>query len=166
MWNNWGSMNNFARHYSSCPGKIVANTTFLKLELVQPILYNLFSILRFSSHRLAHCAYLCDVLCHKGRTLSCSCLHCAHCTDLWPLCLLLQITSEVHLFSHTKGKKHQQAVRDSSSIQGRELSDEEVVRITNTLLGTNIPLLCQRLVPCCRLCFVNRQSETAVVLLT
>lgn len=40
---------------------------------------------------------------------------------------LLQITSEVHLFSHIKGKRHQQAVRDSSSIQGRELSDEEVV---------------------------------------
>ncbi|XP_068170028.1 S phase cyclin A-associated protein in the endoplasmic reticulum isoform X3 [Antennarius striatus] len=36
------------------------------------------------------------------------------------------ITSEVHLFSHTKAKRHQQAVRDSSSIQGRELSDEEV----------------------------------------
>ncbi|XP_047675769.1 S phase cyclin A-associated protein in the endoplasmic reticulum isoform X5 [Tachysurus fulvidraco] len=36
------------------------------------------------------------------------------------------ITSEVHLFSHTKGKRHQQAVRESSSIQGRELSDEEV----------------------------------------
>uniref|UniRef100_A0A3Q1FKT9 S-phase cyclin A-associated protein in the ER n=1 Tax=Acanthochromis polyacanthus TaxID=80966 RepID=A0A3Q1FKT9_9TELE len=43
------------------------------------------------------------------------------------------ITSEVHLFSHTKGKRHQQAVRDSSSIQGRELSDEEVVCITHTL---------------------------------
>ena len=38
-----------------------------------------------------------------------------------------QITSEVHLFSHTKGVGHQQAVRDGSSIQGRELSDEEVV---------------------------------------
>lgn len=33
----------------------------------------------------------------------------------------------MHLFSHTKGKRHQQAVRESSSIQGRELSDEEVV---------------------------------------
>uniref|UniRef100_A0A673CP16 U1-type domain-containing protein n=1 Tax=Sphaeramia orbicularis TaxID=375764 RepID=A0A673CP16_9TELE len=43
------------------------------------------------------------------------------------LCCVV-ITSEVHLFSHTKGKRHQQAVRDSSSIQGRELSDEEVVR--------------------------------------
>uniref|UniRef100_A0A3B3Y234 C2H2-type domain-containing protein n=1 Tax=Poecilia mexicana TaxID=48701 RepID=A0A3B3Y234_9TELE len=40
------------------------------------------------------------------------------------------ITSEVHLFSHTKGKKHQQAVRDSSSIQGRELSDEEVEHLS------------------------------------
>ena len=56
-------------------------------------------------------------------------LHCVRSSDLWPLCLCLQITSEVHLFSHTKGKSHQQAVRDSSSIQGRELSDEEVVRI-------------------------------------
>ncbi len=42
---------------------------------------------------------------------------------------VLQITSEVHLFSHIKGKRHQQAVRDSSSIQGRELSDEEVVSL-------------------------------------
>ncbi|XP_066557931.1 S phase cyclin A-associated protein in the endoplasmic reticulum isoform X2 [Amia ocellicauda] len=40
------------------------------------------------------------------------------------------ITSEVHLFSHIKGKKHQQAVRDSSSIQGRELSDEEVEHLS------------------------------------
>ncbi|XP_061577834.1 S phase cyclin A-associated protein in the endoplasmic reticulum isoform X2 [Cololabis saira] len=40
------------------------------------------------------------------------------------------ITSEVHLFSHTKGKSHQQAVRDSSSIQGRELSDEEVEHLS------------------------------------
>uniref|UniRef100_H3CSI1 S-phase cyclin A-associated protein in the ER n=1 Tax=Tetraodon nigroviridis TaxID=99883 RepID=H3CSI1_TETNG len=47
------------------------------------------------------------------------------------------ITSEVHLFSHTKGKRHQQAVRDSSSIQGRELSDEEV----GTLLVKNYVLL-------------------------
>ncbi|KAL1247716.1 hypothetical protein QQF64_023092, partial [Cirrhinus molitorella] len=40
------------------------------------------------------------------------------------------ITSEVHLFSHIKGKRHQQAVRDSSSIQGRELSDEEVEHLS------------------------------------
>ncbi|XP_039629354.1 S phase cyclin A-associated protein in the endoplasmic reticulum isoform X1 [Polypterus senegalus] len=45
------------------------------------------------------------------------------------LCTVL-ITSEVHLFSHIKGKKHQQAVRDSSSIQGRELSDEEVEHLS------------------------------------
>ncbi|EMP27756.1 S phase cyclin A-associated protein in the endoplasmic reticulum [Chelonia mydas] len=42
------------------------------------------------------------------------------------LCNVL-ISSEVYLFSHIKGKKHQQAVRENSSIQGRELSDEEVV---------------------------------------
>ncbi|AWP08461.1 putative S phase cyclin A-associated protein in the endoplasmic reticulum [Scophthalmus maximus] len=42
----------------------------------------------------------------------------------------VMITSEVHLFSHTKGKRHQQAVRDSSSIQGRELSDEEVEHLS------------------------------------
>ncbi|XP_030222678.1 S phase cyclin A-associated protein in the endoplasmic reticulum isoform X5 [Gadus morhua] len=40
------------------------------------------------------------------------------------------ITSEVHLFSHTKGVGHQQAVRDGSSIQGRELSDEEVEHLS------------------------------------
>ncbi|XP_062848071.1 S phase cyclin A-associated protein in the endoplasmic reticulum isoform X5 [Trichomycterus rosablanca] len=40
------------------------------------------------------------------------------------------ITSEVHLLSHTKGKRHQQAVRESSSIQGRELSDEEVEHLS------------------------------------
>ncbi|MBN3286054.1 SCAPE protein, partial [Polyodon spathula] len=40
------------------------------------------------------------------------------------------ITSEVYLFSHIKGKGHQQAVRDSSSIQGRELSDEEVEHLS------------------------------------
>ncbi|XP_063759763.1 S phase cyclin A-associated protein in the endoplasmic reticulum isoform X3 [Eleginops maclovinus] len=45
------------------------------------------------------------------------------------LCCVV-ITSEVHLFSHTKGKRHQQAVRDSSSIQGRELSDEEVEHLS------------------------------------
>uniref|UniRef100_A0A8C9YGU7 S-phase cyclin A-associated protein in the ER n=1 Tax=Sander lucioperca TaxID=283035 RepID=A0A8C9YGU7_SANLU len=45
------------------------------------------------------------------------------------LCCVM-ITSEVHLFSHTKGKRHQQAVRDSSSIQGRELSDEEVEHLS------------------------------------
>uniref|UniRef100_A0AAV2L0V9 U1-type domain-containing protein n=1 Tax=Knipowitschia caucasica TaxID=637954 RepID=A0AAV2L0V9_KNICA len=48
-----------------------------------------------------------------------------HCS----LCSVL-ITSEVHLISHTKGKQHQQAVRDSSSIQGRELSDEEVEHLS------------------------------------
>ncbi|CAM9309487.1 unnamed protein product [Lampetra planeri] len=48
-----------------------------------------------------------------------------HCS----LCLVV-ITSEVHLLSHTKGKRHQQAVRDSSSIQGRELSDEEVEHLS------------------------------------
>lgn len=69
-------------------------------------------------------------------TLCCFCLLSVHCSDLWPLCLCLQITSEVHLFSHTKGKRHQQAVRDSSSIQGRELSDEEVVRASLTLILT------------------------------
>ncbi|XP_062246269.1 S phase cyclin A-associated protein in the endoplasmic reticulum isoform X3 [Platichthys flesus] len=45
------------------------------------------------------------------------------------LCCVV-IASEVHLFSHTKGKTHQQAVRDSSSIQGRELSDEEVEHLS------------------------------------
>uniref|UniRef100_A0ACB8E5A9 Uncharacterized protein n=1 Tax=Sphaerodactylus townsendi TaxID=933632 RepID=A0ACB8E5A9_9SAUR len=44
------------------------------------------------------------------------------------LCNVL-ISSEVYLFSHIKGKKHQQAVRENSSIQGRELSDEEVADI-------------------------------------
>uniref|UniRef100_A0A4W3HN00 S-phase cyclin A-associated protein in the ER n=1 Tax=Callorhinchus milii TaxID=7868 RepID=A0A4W3HN00_CALMI len=48
-----------------------------------------------------------------------------HCS----LCNVL-ITSEVHLFSHIKGKKHQQAVRENSSIQGRELSDEEVEHLS------------------------------------
>ncbi|KAH0509697.1 S phase cyclin A-associated protein in the endoplasmic reticulum [Microtus ochrogaster] len=40
------------------------------------------------------------------------------------------IASEVYLFSHIKGKKHQQAVRENSSIQGRELSDEEVEHLS------------------------------------
>uniref|UniRef100_A0A8C9SFV4 S-phase cyclin A-associated protein in the ER n=1 Tax=Scleropages formosus TaxID=113540 RepID=A0A8C9SFV4_SCLFO len=48
--------------------------------------------------------------------------HCSLCN--------VTITSEVHLFSHIKGKKHQQAVRESSSIQGRELSDEEVEHLS------------------------------------
>lgn len=39
-------------------------------------------------------------------------------------------SSEVYLFSHIKGKKHQQAVRENSSIQGRELSDEEVEHLS------------------------------------
>ncbi|XP_061037861.1 S phase cyclin A-associated protein in the endoplasmic reticulum isoform X3 [Eubalaena glacialis] len=42
----------------------------------------------------------------------------------------LKISSEVYLFSHIKGKKHQQAVRENSSIQGRELSDEEVEHLS------------------------------------
>uniref|UniRef100_A0A8C3WGX3 S-phase cyclin A associated protein in the ER n=1 Tax=Catagonus wagneri TaxID=51154 RepID=A0A8C3WGX3_9CETA len=45
------------------------------------------------------------------------------------LCSVL-IASEVYLFSHIKGKKHQQAVRENSSIQGRELSDEEVEHLS------------------------------------
>ncbi|XP_036133868.1 S phase cyclin A-associated protein in the endoplasmic reticulum isoform X2 [Molossus molossus] len=45
------------------------------------------------------------------------------------LCGVL-ISSEVYLFSHVKGRKHQQAVRESSSIQGRELSDEEVEHLS------------------------------------
>ncbi|XP_049634542.1 LOW QUALITY PROTEIN: S phase cyclin A-associated protein in the endoplasmic reticulum [Suncus etruscus] len=47
-------------------------------------------------------------------------------------CLLCNalISSEVYLFSHIKGKKHQQAVRENSSIQGRELSDEEVEHLS------------------------------------
>nr|XP_004660482.2 S phase cyclin A-associated protein in the endoplasmic reticulum isoform X2 [Jaculus jaculus] len=45
------------------------------------------------------------------------------------LCNVL-ISSEVYLFSHIKGKRHQQAVRENSSIQGRELSDEEVEHLS------------------------------------
>lgn len=45
------------------------------------------------------------------------------------LCNVL-ISSEVYLFSHIKGKKHQQTVRENSSIQGRELSDEEVEHLS------------------------------------
>ncbi|XP_012584102.1 PREDICTED: S phase cyclin A-associated protein in the endoplasmic reticulum isoform X4 [Condylura cristata] len=45
------------------------------------------------------------------------------------LCNVL-ISSEVYLFSHIKGKKHQQAVRENTSIQGRELSDEEVEHLS------------------------------------
>ncbi|XP_043933400.1 S phase cyclin A-associated protein in the endoplasmic reticulum [Protopterus annectens] len=48
--------------------------------------------------------------------------HCSLCS--------IQISSEVYLFSHIKGKKHQQAVRENSSIQGRELSDEEVEHLS------------------------------------
>ncbi|XP_068131941.1 S phase cyclin A-associated protein in the endoplasmic reticulum isoform X1 [Hyperolius riggenbachi] len=45
------------------------------------------------------------------------------------LCSVM-ISSEVYLFSHIKGKKHQMAVRENSSIQGRELSDEEVEHLS------------------------------------
>ncbi|KAM9313405.1 S phase cyclin A-associated protein in the endoplasmic reticulum [Gastrophryne carolinensis] len=45
------------------------------------------------------------------------------------LCSIV-ISSEVYLFSHIKGKKHQMAVRENSSIQGRELSDEEVEHLS------------------------------------
>nr|XP_033776687.1 S phase cyclin A-associated protein in the endoplasmic reticulum isoform X2 [Geotrypetes seraphini] len=42
----------------------------------------------------------------------------------------VMISSEVYHFSHIKGRKHQQAVRENSSIQGRELSDEEVEHLS------------------------------------
>ncbi|KAM4747900.1 S phase cyclin A-associated protein in the endoplasmic reticulum isoform 2-T2 [Rhinophrynus dorsalis] len=64
-----------------------------------------------------------------------------HCT----LCNVL-ISSEVYLFSHIKGRKHQMAVRENSSIQGRELSDEEVEHlslkkyIVDILVETAVPL--------------------------
>ncbi|XP_040199050.1 S phase cyclin A-associated protein in the endoplasmic reticulum isoform X3 [Rana temporaria] len=45
------------------------------------------------------------------------------------LCSVM-ISSEVYLFSHIKGKKHQLTVRENSSIQGRELSDEEVEHLS------------------------------------
>lgn len=104
-------------------------------------------------------------------TLCRLCLHSVHSSDLWPLCLCLQITSEVHLFSHTKGKRHQQAVRDSSSIQGRELSDEEVVHILvslsfshiHTLTGTNIHSPCQRILPSCCSWYVKGVRDPMVI---
>ncbi|XP_038623076.1 S phase cyclin A-associated protein in the endoplasmic reticulum isoform X1 [Tachyglossus aculeatus] len=61
------------------------------------------------------------------------------------LCSVL-ISSEVYLFSHIKGKKHQQAVRENSSIQGRELSDEEVEHlslkkyIVDIVVETSVPV--------------------------
>ncbi|XP_075064527.1 S phase cyclin A-associated protein in the endoplasmic reticulum isoform X3 [Mixophyes fleayi] len=64
-----------------------------------------------------------------------------HCT----LCSVM-ISSEVYLFSHIKGKKHQLAVRENSSIQGRELSDEEVEHlslkkyIVDILVETTFPV--------------------------
>uniref|UniRef100_A0A8C5MC71 S-phase cyclin A associated protein in the ER n=1 Tax=Leptobrachium leishanense TaxID=445787 RepID=A0A8C5MC71_9ANUR len=47
-------------------------------------------------------------------------------------CTLCNVTisSDVYLLSHMKGKKHQLAVRENSSIQGRELSDEEVEHLS------------------------------------
>ncbi|NXP79648.1 SCAPE protein, partial [Ramphastos sulfuratus] len=53
----------------------------------------------------------------------------------------VMISSEVYLFSHIKGKKHQQAVRENSSIQGRELSDEEVVSSVVFVSVVNIIIL-------------------------
>ncbi|XP_066448356.1 S phase cyclin A-associated protein in the endoplasmic reticulum isoform X2 [Eleutherodactylus coqui] len=64
-----------------------------------------------------------------------------HCT----LCGVM-ISSEVYLFSHIKGKKHQLTVRENSSIQGRELSDEEVEHlslkkyIVDLLVETPVPV--------------------------
>nr|XP_060611921.1 S phase cyclin A-associated protein in the endoplasmic reticulum [Anolis sagrei ordinatus] len=55
------------------------------------------------------------------------------------------ISSEVYLFSHIKGKKHQQAVRENSSIQGRELSDEEVEHLS--LKKYIVDILVESLVP-------------------
>ncbi|KAG8440165.1 hypothetical protein GDO86_006098 [Hymenochirus boettgeri] len=61
------------------------------------------------------------------------------------LCSVM-ISSEVYLFSHIKGKRHQMAVRENSSIQGRELSDEEVEHlslkkyIVDILMETTLPL--------------------------
>eukprot|EP00076_Gallus_gallus_P015464 XP_015134506.2 S phase cyclin A-associated protein in the endoplasmic reticulum isoform X6 [Gallus gallus] len=58
----------------------------------------------------------------------------------------VMISSEVYLFSHIKGKKHQQAVRENSSIQGRELSDEEVEHlslkkyIVDIVVETSVPV--------------------------
>ncbi|XP_072003788.1 S phase cyclin A-associated protein in the endoplasmic reticulum isoform X2 [Engystomops pustulosus] len=58
----------------------------------------------------------------------------------------VMISSEVYLFSHIKGKKHQLTVRENSSIQGRELSDEEVEHlslkkyIVDVLVETPVPL--------------------------
>ncbi|XP_056428910.1 S phase cyclin A-associated protein in the endoplasmic reticulum isoform X2 [Hyla sarda] len=58
----------------------------------------------------------------------------------------VSISSEVYLFSHIKGKKHQLTVRENSSIQGRELSDEEVEHlslkkyIVDVLVETPIPV--------------------------
>ncbi|KAM8974782.1 S phase cyclin A-associated protein in the endoplasmic reticulum isoform 1-T2 [Pelodytes ibericus] len=47
-------------------------------------------------------------------------------------CTLCNVTisSDVYLYSHIKGRKHQLAVRENSSIQGRELSDEEVEHLS------------------------------------
>ncbi|KAM3927475.1 S phase cyclin A-associated protein in the endoplasmic reticulum isoform 2-T2 [Leptodactylus fuscus] len=58
----------------------------------------------------------------------------------------VMISSEVYLFSHIKGKKHQLTVRENSSIQGRELSDEEVEHlslkkyIVDVLIETPVPV--------------------------